>query len=160
MLRELADQGHPLPPDLIGREDFPPRDHHLPRPLPLEEDQRLQQQFPLTDTLESNALRLVRATGIRIGECIALPLDCLQSVNEQQVALHVPLGKLNRVIPGIVVPPDTEWVKRIKFQSKILSHFRGARQRTSVIVATGVLNRAKRNRRSRGLQVVEFAGQH
>jgi site-specific recombinase XerD len=67
----------------------------------LEEDQRLQQQLRLTDTLESNALRLMRATGIRIGECIALPIDCLQSVNEKQVALHVPLGKLHseRLVP-------------------------------------------------------------
>jgi len=101
ILRDLADQGHPLPPDLIRREDFPPRDQYLPRPLPLEEDQRLQQQLRLTDTLESNTLRLLRATGIRIGECIALPLDCLQSVNPQQVALHVPLGKLHseRLVP-------------------------------------------------------------
>ena len=101
MLRDLADQGHPLPPDLIRRQDFPPRDQYLPRPLSLEDDQRLQQQLRLSDTLESNALRLLRATGIRIGECIALPLDCLQSVNEQQVALHVPLGKLHseRLVP-------------------------------------------------------------
>ena len=101
LLRDLADLGHPLPPDLIRRQDFPPRDQYLPRPLSLEEDQRLQQQFRLTDTLESNALRLLRATGIRIGECIALPIDCLQSVNEKQVALHVPLGKRRseRLVP-------------------------------------------------------------
>jgi len=43
----------------------------------------------------------MRATGIRISECIALPIHCLQSVNEQQVALHVPLGKLHseRLVP-------------------------------------------------------------
>jgi site-specific recombinase XerD len=101
LLRDLADQGHRLQPDLIRRQDFPPRDQYLPRPLPLEEDQRLQQQLRLTDTLESNALRLMRATGIRICECIALPIDCLQSVNEKQVALHVPLGKLHseRLVP-------------------------------------------------------------
>jgi len=101
MLRDLADQGHPLQPDLIRRQDFPPRDHYLPRPLPLEEDQRLLQQLRLTNTLEANALRLLRATGIRIGECIALPIDCLQSVNEKQMALHVPLGKLHseRLVP-------------------------------------------------------------
>ena len=84
MLRDLADQGHLLQPDLIRRQDFPPRDYYLPRPLPLEEDQRLQQQLRLTDTLEANALRLMRATGIRIGECIALPIDCLQAINEKQ----------------------------------------------------------------------------
>lgn len=101
MLRDLADQGHRLQADLIRRQDFPPRDHYLPRPLPFEEDQRLQQQLRLTDTLEANALRLMRATGIRIGECIALPVDCLQSINEKQVALHVPLGKLHseRLVP-------------------------------------------------------------
>jgi len=31
----------------------------------------------------------------------------------------------NNVIPPIEVPPDTEWVKRIKFQSKILTEFWG-----------------------------------
>src|SRR5215467_11556538 len=109
MLRDLADQGHVLQPDLIRRQDFPPRDHYLPRPLPLEDDQRLQQQLRLTDTLEANALRLMRATGIRIGECIALPIDCLQSVHERQVALHVPLGKLHS---ERLVPVDEE-TKRI-----------------------------------------------
>jgi site-specific recombinase XerD len=95
LLRDLADQGHSLPPDLIRREDFPPHDHYLPRPLSLEEDQRLQQQLRLSDTLEANALRLIRATGIRIGECVDLALHCLQQVSQQQAALHVPLGKLH-----------------------------------------------------------------
>ena len=101
MLRDLADRGHPLPSDLIRREDFPPRDRYLPRPFPLEEDQRLQQQLRDNDTLETSALRLMRATGIRIGECIDLPVDCLRRVSEQQVALHVPLGKLHseRLVP-------------------------------------------------------------
>jgi site-specific recombinase XerD len=101
LLRDLANQGHPVTPDLIGREDFPPSDHYLPKPLSLEQDQRLQQQLRLVDTLEVNALRLMRATGIRISECIDLPLDCLQQISEQQVALRVPLGKLHseRFVP-------------------------------------------------------------
>ena len=101
LLRDLANQGHAVTPDLIGREDFPPSDHYLPKPLSLEEDQRLQQQLRLADTLEVNALRLMRATGIRISECIDLPLDCLQQISEQQVALRVPLGKLHseRFVP-------------------------------------------------------------
>ncbi len=33
--------------------------------------------------------------------------------------------KLNKVIPPVEVPPDTEWVKRIKFESKLLSRFWG-----------------------------------
>lgn len=101
LLRDLAHQGHPLPYDLIRSEDFPPSDHYLPKPLSLEEDQQLQQQLRLADTLEGNALRLMRATGIRISECIHLPLDCLQQISEQQVALRVPLGKLHseRYVP-------------------------------------------------------------
>jgi site-specific recombinase XerD len=101
LLRDLANQGHPVTPDLIGREDFPPSDHYLPKPLFLREDQQLQQQLRLADTLEVNALRLMRATGIRISECIDLPLDCLQQISEQQVALRVPLGKLHseRFVP-------------------------------------------------------------
>jgi hypothetical protein len=37
---------------------------------------------------------------------------------------HVPL-LCDRVIPPVTVPPDTEWVKRFKFQSPILSKFWG-----------------------------------
>jgi len=101
LLRDFAAQGHPVTPDLIRQQDFPPHDHYLPRPLPLHEDQPLQHQLRLTDTLETNALLLMRATGIRIGECIDLPRDCLQQFSEQQVALHVPLGKLHseRLVP-------------------------------------------------------------
>ena len=95
LLRDLADNGHPLPPDLIRRQDFPPPDHYLPRPLPPEEDQRLEQQLRHTDTLPANALRLIRGTGIRLRECIDLPLDCLRQASENQWALHVPLGKLH-----------------------------------------------------------------
>lgn len=95
LLRDLVNQGHPVILDLIRREDFPPPDHYLPKPLSLEQDQRLQQQLRLVDTLEVNALRLMRATGIRISECINLSLDCLQQISELQVALRVPLGKLH-----------------------------------------------------------------
>jgi site-specific recombinase XerD len=95
LLRDLADNGHLLPPDLIRREDFPPHDHYLPRPLSPEDDQHLDQQLRLPDTLESNSLRLIRATGIRVGECIDLSLDCLQHVSGNRWALHVPVGKLH-----------------------------------------------------------------
>jgi integrase len=45
---------------------------------------------------------LTRATGIRIGECIDLALDCLRQVGPDQWALHVPLGKLHteRMVPA------------------------------------------------------------
>ena len=95
LLRDISDSGYPIPSDLIRGEDFPVRDHYLPRPLPPEEDLRLQQQLRLTDTLEAHALRLIRATGIRVGECLDLPFHCLQQLSGQQAALRVPLGKLH-----------------------------------------------------------------
>jgi site-specific recombinase XerD len=101
LLDDLAAHGHHIQPELIRREDLPPRDEYLPRPLPVEDDQRLQQQLRRTDDLLSNALLLTRFTGIRIGECIHLPPDCLRQVGPDQWALYVPLGKLHteRLIP-------------------------------------------------------------
>jgi site-specific recombinase XerD len=101
LFRDLADNGHSLQPELIRREDFPPPSRYLPRALSPEDDQRLQQQLRSIDNLHANALLLTRATGIRIGECINLSLDCLRSIGDGQWALHVPLGKLHsdRLVP-------------------------------------------------------------
>jgi site-specific recombinase XerD len=109
LLEDLAANGHLVQPDLIRREDFPPQPHYLPRPLSPQEDQLLQQELLRTDDLYANALRLIRATGIRLGECIHLPFDCLRQVGTEQWALHVPLGKLHT---ERLVPADTE-VRRI-----------------------------------------------
>jgi site-specific recombinase XerD len=92
---DLVDNGHRLQPDLIRREDFPPQTRYLPKPLSPEEDQHLEQQLRHADDLESNALLLIRFTGMRIGECIDLPVDCLRQVRHDQWALHVPVGKLH-----------------------------------------------------------------
>jgi site-specific recombinase XerD len=102
LLDDLAANGHPVQPDLIRREDFPPQPRYLPRPLSLQEDQLVQQELRQTDDLAANALLLLRATGIRIGECIHLALDCLRHVGTDQWALHVPLGKLHteRLVPA------------------------------------------------------------
>ena len=101
LLDDLALQGHPLQPGLILREDFPARPEYLPRALSPEDDRRLQEELRRADSLYSNALLLTRLTGIRIGECIHLPLDCLRHVGSKQWALHVPLGKLHteRLVP-------------------------------------------------------------
>jgi len=98
---DLADHGHPLQSGLILTEDLPPRQHYLPRPLSPEDDQLLQQELRRTDDLYSNALLLIRLTGIRLGECIHLALDCLRPLGNGQWALHVPLGKLHteRLVP-------------------------------------------------------------
>jgi site-specific recombinase XerD len=101
LFQDLTDNGHSLQPGLIRREDFPPPDRYLPQPLSPEDDQRLDKELRHIDDLHSNALLLIRATGVRIGECIDLPLDCLRQVGKELWALHVPLGKLHteRFVP-------------------------------------------------------------
>jgi len=108
LLDDLALQGHPLQPGLILREDFPARPEYLPRALSPEDDRRLQEELRRADNLYSNALLLTRVTGIRIGECIHLPLDCLRHVGTEQWALHVPLGKLHT---ERLVPLDSEGLR-------------------------------------------------
>jgi len=108
LLNDLALQDHPLRPGLILREDFPARPEYLPRALSPEDDRRLQEELRRADSLYSNALLLTRLTGIRIGECIHLPLDCLRHVGPERWALHVPLGKLHT---ERLVPLDAEGVR-------------------------------------------------
>jgi site-specific recombinase XerD len=102
LLEDLAASGHPLAADLIRSEDFPPSPHYLPRPLSPQDDRLLQQELRRTDDLPANALLLTRATGMRIGECLDLALDCLRQIGPDQWVLHIPLGKLHteRLVPA------------------------------------------------------------
>src|ERR1039458_1084675 len=68
-LRRLLEQpALPLQPpalaDLLGRDDVPRRDHLLPRPLTPEQYQRIQQELQRRNDLTSNALLLLRHTGM------------------------------------------------------------------------------------------------
>ena len=99
---ELAwTQELPLLAHLIRREDIPHPPQRLPRPLPAEQDQLLQQEFARRNDLGGNAFLLIRHTGMRIGECVDLSFDCLHSTGPHQWAIHVPLGKLKteRMVP-------------------------------------------------------------
>jgi site-specific recombinase XerD len=109
LLEDLAAQDDSVPHGLIRREDFPPQPHYLPRPLSLEDDQLLQQELRRTNDLAANALLLMRATGVRIGECTRLALDCLRQLGPDEWAIHVPLGKLHT---ERLVPADPE-IRRI-----------------------------------------------
>jgi hypothetical protein len=108
LLDDLISIGQPLPEGLILRQDFPPPDPYLPKPLSPEDDRLLGQQFRRTDDLHSNALLLLRATGMRIGECLRSQTDGLRHLSphpdgEDQWALQVPIGKLHS---GRWVPAD------------------------------------------------------
>ena len=105
----LAVSGHSIQPDLIRMDDLPARPRTLPRPLSMVDDQLLQQELRRTDDMFANAMLLTRATGIRVGECADLPLDCLRQLAPDQWALYVPVGKLHT---DRMVPADEE-VRRI-----------------------------------------------
>jgi site-specific recombinase XerD len=96
LLDDLTDDAeYTVQEGLIRREDFPRLDHYLPKPLSLDDDQRLQNQLRTNDDLFSNALLLLRGTGMRIGEFLDLPTDSLRYLGDRDWALHVPLGKLH-----------------------------------------------------------------
>jgi len=102
ILEELAwTKGVPLLTSLVRADDVPRPDQCLPRPLTAEQDQLIQQELLRRDDWIGNALLLLRHTGMRIGECLDLPVDCLRSVGQDQWAVHVPLGKLRteRLVP-------------------------------------------------------------
>src|ERR1035437_2904474 len=88
--RVSLEAGHPL----LVPDDIPRGDHCLPRPLTPEKDQLIQQELLRRNDFTSNVLLLIRHTGMRIGECIDLWVDCLRAVGPDQWAIHVPLGKL------------------------------------------------------------------
>jgi site-specific recombinase XerD len=95
MLEELAwTQQLPALAHLLGRDDVPRKEHHLPRPLTPEQDHLIQLELLRRNDLLSNALLLLRHTGMRIGECVDLSVDCLRPLGPNQWAIHVPLGKL------------------------------------------------------------------
>ena len=102
LLHHLTANGTSMQPNFIRREDFPVQPRYLPRPLSPREDQLLQRELRRTDDLTANALLLIRATGIRIGECLDLSLQCLRQLEPDRWALHVPLGKLHteRLVPA------------------------------------------------------------
>ena len=100
---------------LIRREDLPRLPQRLPRPLKAEQDELLQQEFLRRNDLGGNVFLLIRYTGMRIGECADLSLDCLRSTGPNQWAIHVPLGKLKT---ERMVPVDSfvcELVRRLRF---------------------------------------------
>jgi site-specific recombinase XerD len=100
---------------LIRREDFPRTPQRLPRALSAQHDQLIQQELLRRNDLPANIFLLLRHTGMRIGECVDLPYECLCNIGPDQWAIHVPLGKLKT---ERMVPVDAfvcELVHRLRF---------------------------------------------
>lgn len=95
LIEDLVDSGYPFADGLILSHDLPPRDQYLPKPISPELDQLLNDEMRKIDDLVANALLLIRATGIRIGECLSLTRECLRPLGENRWALHIPIGKLH-----------------------------------------------------------------
>lgn len=91
----LADHAHPPRPGLLWSEDIPRADQCLPRPLHPPDDAALVAELRRCNDLLSNALLLMRLTGMRIGECVDQAPDCLRHLGEERWAVQVPLGKLH-----------------------------------------------------------------
>src|SRR5262249_15000453 len=91
ILQDLA-WNHQIPAlaHLLSRADVPRRDEISPRPLLPEQDQLIQKELQSRDDFFSNLLMLQRHTGMRIGECVDLALDCLFPLGPDRWAIHVP----------------------------------------------------------------------
>ncbi|MGH7487765.1 MAG: tyrosine-type recombinase/integrase, partial [bacterium] len=89
------------PDELIRVSDFPKMPQYLPRPLPPDVDRELQRRLAASTDFCQRGLRLMRNTGIRVGELAALEYDCIRLDLKQRPFLKVPLGKLQneRLVP-------------------------------------------------------------
>lgn len=87
---------------LVFSRDVPRIPRPLPRYLPPDADRRLTEALHASPhRLRADALLLLRATGMRIGELLDLELDCVHEVPGSGSWLKVPLGKLDteRMVP-------------------------------------------------------------
>jgi site-specific recombinase XerD len=102
-LEFLAEQGvFSVPADsLIRSTDLPRLPKYLPRPVPLDIDLVLQRRFKKSGCTYQLGLLLMRRTGMRISELMALPYRCIRTDHSGNTLLKVPLGKLatERLVP-------------------------------------------------------------
>jgi integrase len=90
------------PRRLVFAADIPKLDRPLPRALPPDVDARLMAAIDeLDDRFARTGLRLIRGSGLRVGELLDLELDAVIDYGATGTWLRVPLGKLatERVVP-------------------------------------------------------------
>ena len=112
-LEAIAEWGWPEAPArrLIFPRDAPKLPHPLPRYLPPDQERALLAALENSpNRLRADALLLLRATGMRIGELTMLELDCVHEVPGSGAWLKVPLGKL---LTERMVPIDEETLQVI-----------------------------------------------
>lgn len=87
---------------LVHRSDLPRLPEAVPRALTPNVDRELMAAVDhLDDPAARCAIRVLRGTGLRLGELLDLELDCLIDYRSHGTWLRVPLGKLNteRTVP-------------------------------------------------------------
>lgn len=86
---------------LIRSSDLPKLPKYLPRPVAPDIDLVLQRRFKKSGCTYQLGLLLMRRTGMRIGELISLPYQCIRTDHSGNTLLKVPLGKLatERLVP-------------------------------------------------------------
>ena len=89
------------PEYLLRLADLPRLPIYLPKPLPAELDAIIYKRLRESSDAYPIALMMMRLTGIRLGELLALPYDCVQKDHGGHHLLKVPLGKLDseRLVP-------------------------------------------------------------
>jgi len=100
-----------FPDELIQNADLPKQPKHLPRPLSLEIDAELQKKLTESQSVIQKGLLLLRKTGMRVGELISLPYDCIHTDHSKNTFIKVPLGKLNN---ERLVPVDKDTLQLIR----------------------------------------------
>lgn len=96
---------HPTHP-LVHHSDLPRLLTPVPRTLTPSDDRALMAAVAhLDDVAARSAIRILRATGLRLGELLDLEIDCLLDFAGHGTWLKVPIGKLNS---ERTVPVDTE----------------------------------------------------
>lgn len=112
---------------LVRSADLPKLPKYLPRPVPPDIDRLLQQRFKKSGCLYQLGLLLMRRTGLRIGELIALPYQCRRTDHAGNTLLKVPLGKLatERLVP--LDPPTVKLIAKLQRA--------GPRKRTLLLAA-------------------------
>jgi site-specific recombinase XerD len=112
---------------LIRRSDLPKLPQYLPRPVSTDVDAELQRRFKSSGCTYQLGMLLMRRTGLRIGELIALPYQCVSTDPAGHTLLKVPLGKLDteRLVP--LDPLTAKLVARLQHS--------GARKRSFLLVA-------------------------
>lgn len=100
---------------LLRMSDTPKLPQYLPKPLAPQEDFTLQAKLAQSSSVYHKALLLIRLTGMRIGEAVDLPVNCIWQDHAGHRYLKIPLGKLDK---ERMVPVSEKVFELVNWQSE------------------------------------------